>query len=158
MSWLERLMGQGKVVLATGVFDLLHIGHVRFLIESKRRGGPRAKLVVVIARDTTVFKRKGHKPIVPEAERREIIGSLKAVDRAILGHVEFDMLGVLDELKPDIVAVGYDQRDIKLSLEKLVRREKLRVSIIQIPMFGSGATASSSRLKSRIVKAWSLGT
>ena len=51
-----------KVVLASGTFDLLHFGHVRFLEEAKRTGGEGAKLVVVVARDSTVMERKGERP------------------------------------------------------------------------------------------------
>ena len=58
-----------KVVLASGVFDLLHLGHVRFLEEAKRAGGENAKLIVIIARDSTVEKTKGRKPIMSEDQR-----------------------------------------------------------------------------------------
>jgi FAD synthetase len=143
-----------KTVLATGVFDILHLGHIRFLRESRKKGGPGAKLVVVIARDRTVFNRKGRSPIMPESQRREIVASLKYVDKAVLGHAKIDMLGVLREEKPDIVCVGYDQREIKSSLEKLVRKEKLRLRVVQIGRFGLGGLSSSSQLKDRIVKEW----
>jgi FAD synthetase len=143
-----------KTVLATGVFDILHLGHIRFLRESRKKGGPGAKLVVVIARDRTVFNRKGRSPIMPESQRREIVASLKYVDKVVLGHAKLDMLGVLREEKPDIVCVGYDQREIKSSLEKLVRKEKLRLRVVQIGRFGLGGLSSSSQLKDRIVKEW----
>src|SRR6266571_7477395 len=106
-------MALHKTVLATGVFDILHPGHIRFLEESKKQGGPGAQLVVVVARDKTVVKRKGRGPVLPESDRREIVACLKPVNRAVLGHEEVDFLGVLEELKPDIVCVGYDQNDIK---------------------------------------------
>ena len=51
-----------KVVLASGVFDLLHLGHVKFLEEAKKAGGPNSELVVIVARDSTVEKAKGRKP------------------------------------------------------------------------------------------------
>mgnify|MGYP001127593064 CR=1 FL=1 len=57
------------VVLASGVFDLLHIGHVRYLEEAKKSGGENAKLVVIVATDDTVKKRKGKKPVLPEEQR-----------------------------------------------------------------------------------------
>ena len=149
-------MTRRKKVLATGVFDILHHGHLRFLQESKKSGGPRARLVVVIARDKTVFNRKGHKPIMPERQRREIVAALKPVYRAILGHPNLDMLGVLEEVKPDVVCVGYDQQEIKASLNKLVRKEKLRLRVVQIPKFGQGPISSSSQLKARIAREWTL--
>jgi FAD synthetase len=145
-------MTSRKTVLATGVFDILHLGHIRFLRESRKKGGPGAKLVVVIARDETVLNRKGRPPIMPEGQRRQMVASLKYVDKAVLGHAKLDMLGVLREEKPDIVSVGYDQREIKASLEKLIRKEKLPLRVVQIGRFGQGTFSSSSQLKDRIVK------
>jgi FAD synthetase len=65
-----------KVVLASGVFDLLHLGHVTFLEQAKQAGGKHAKLVVIIARDHTVEKTKGRKPVMPENQRRALVESL----------------------------------------------------------------------------------
>jgi len=140
-------------VLATGVFDLLHIGHLRFLEESKKTGGPHSKLVVVVARDKTVRRRKGKGPIVPEDQRRELVAALRVVDRAILGREEIDLLGILKEVKPDIVCVGYDQDAIRAAVTRLVRKEELPVRVVRIRRFGPIGFNSSSKLKSRIAKA-----
>ena len=147
-------MTNGKVVLATGVFDLLHSGHVRFLQASKRRGGPGAKLIVVVARDRTVLSRKGRMPILPEDQRRELVGSLRVVDKAILGHTHLDLLGVLREVRPDIISVGYDQKQIKASVEKLLREQGLSVRIVQIPKFGPSGLNSSTGIKQRVARRW----
>jgi len=140
-------------VLATGVFDLLHLGHLRFLEESKKKGGPGSKLVVVIARDKTVFRRKGKGPVVPEDQRRELVAALRVVDQAVLGREEIDLLGILKEVKPDIVCVGYDQDAIRVAVTGLVRREELPVRVVRIRRFGPLGFNSSSKLKSRIAKA-----
>ena len=140
-------------MLATGVFDLLHIGHLRFLEESKKTGGPHSKLVVVVARDKTVRRRKGKGPIVPEDQRRELVAALRVVDQAILGREEIDLLGILKEVKPDIVCVGYDQDAIRVAVTGLVRREELPVRVVRIRRFGPLGFNSSSKLKSRIAKA-----
>jgi FAD synthetase len=142
-------------VLATGVFDLLHLGHLRFLEESKKKGGPGSKLVVVIARDKTVFRRKGKGPVVPEDQRRELVAALRVVDRAILGREEIDLLGILKEVKPDIVCVGYDQDEIRAAVARLVMRERLPVRVVRIGRFGPVGFNSSSKLKSRVAKAFS---
>jgi FAD synthetase len=142
----------GKIVLATGVFDLLHSGHVRFLQASKRRGGPGAKLIVVVARDKTVLNRKGRMPILPEDQRRELVGSLRVVDKAILGHTRLDLLGVLREVRPDIISVGYDQKQIKASVEKLLREQGLPVRVVQIPKFGPNGLNSSTGIKQRVAR------
>jgi FAD synthetase len=141
-----------KVVLATGVFDLLHLGHVRFLEESKKRGGPGARLVVVVASDKTVLRRKGRKPILPEDQRRELVASLRAVDRAILGNENLDMLGTLKQVKPDMICVGYDQREIKKSAKSILKRERLEIPVVQIPKFGPDGLNSSSKVKNRIAE------
>jgi FAD synthetase len=145
-----------KTVLATGVFDLLHLGHLRFLEESKKKGGPGSKLVVVVARDKTVLRRKGRGPVVPEDQRRELVSALRVVDRAILGREEIDLLGILKEIKPDIVCVGHDQNEIRVAVTRLVRREGLPVRVVRIRRFGPVGYNSSSKLKNRIVKALSV--
>ncbi len=147
-------MSRGKIVLATGAFDLLHLGHVRFLEASKRKGGLGAKLVVVVARDKTVLNRKGIMPILPEDQRRELVGSLRAVDKAILGHTHLDLLGILMEVRPDIISVGYDQKQIKASVSRLLKKERLSIRLVQIPKFGADGLNSSTGIKQRVAKRW----
>ncbi len=94
-----------KVVLASGVFDLLHLGHVRFLEEAKKAGGPNAKLIVIIAKDSTAEKTKGKKPIMNENERCSLVQSLKVVDTAVLGYEGLEIGEVIGKIKPDIIAL-----------------------------------------------------
>lgn len=91
-------------VMASGVFDLLHIGHLHYLQEARDMGD---ELVVVVATDETVRQRK-HSPIMPEDMRQELVAALKPVDRAVVGH-RGDQLRIVEELHPDIIALGYDQ-------------------------------------------------
>lgn len=147
-------LAHGKTVLATGVFDLLHIGHVKFLQESKKRGGPGARLVVVVASDRTVFRRKRQRPILPEQQRRDLVAALRFVDRAMLGSENLDMIGVLKRVKPDTIAVGYDQQEIKRSLNRVLKKEGLKIRVVQIPRFGPSTLNSSSKLKNRVAKSW----
>ena len=146
------VLPSGKIVLATGVFDLLHLGHLRFLEESKRKGGPRSKLVVVVARDKTVFRRKGRGPIIPEDQRRELVAALRVVDRAIMGREEIDLLGILKEVRPDIVSVGYDQDEIRAAVARLIRKQGLPIKVVRIRRFGPIGFNSSSKLKNRVAK------
>jgi len=150
------VLPSGKTVLATGVFDLLHIGHLRFLEESKRKGGPRSRLVVVVARDKTVLRRKGRGPVVPEDQRRELVAALRVVDRAILGREEIDLLGILREVKPDIVCVGYDQDEISAAVTRVIRKEGLPIRVVRIRRFGPIGFDSSTKLKNRVAKALSV--
>jgi FAD synthetase len=147
-------LAERKTVLATGVFDILHPGHLRFLEESKRRGGPGARLVVVIARDDTVLRRKGRKPILSENERLEMVSAFRVVDSAVLGHKHLDLIGILREIQPSIVSVGYDQNDIKSSVKKLIEQEKLGIRVVQIRKFSPSALNSSTKLKNRIARSW----
>ena len=143
--------GEKRVVLAAGTFDLLHYGHVYHLAEAKKAGGENAKLVVVVARDSTVEKRKGIKPIVPEEQRRAVVEALKVVNQAVLGSEEMDMPSVIESIRPDIVAVGYDRRDIEDDLRRLVAEKGLRIQIVRIGRFG-GKDLSTSRIKRRILE------
>ncbi len=143
-------------MLATGVFDLLHLGHLRFLEESKGKGGPRSRLVVIVAADKTVFRRKGRDPVIPGGQRRELVAALRVVDRAILGKEEIDLLADLKEVKPDIVCVGYDQDEIKAAVTRLIRKQGLPIRVIRIRRFGPIGFNSSSKLKNRVAKALSV--
>ncbi len=91
-------------VMATGVFDLLHPGHLYFLEEAKRLGD---ELVVVVARDATA-KRLKHEPYVPEHLRLQMVQALKPVDRALLGSPT-DIYQTVVDVRPDIIVLGYDQ-------------------------------------------------
>jgi rfaE bifunctional protein nucleotidyltransferase chain/domain len=94
-----------RIVLANGNFDLLHVGHVRYLKAAKELGG---KLVVAINSDASVRSLKGDgRPVVPEAERAEIIAALACVDAAVI-FPELDVRSLIREIKPDIQAKGTD--------------------------------------------------
>lgn len=139
-------------VLAAGVFDLLHYGHIRYLEEAKKTGGSNARLVVIVARDETVRRLKGSDPIIPEDQRRAVIEALKVVDEALLGFEDLDLDRVLQQIKPDIVVVGHDQEAIKAQVEKINKARELDIKIVQISQFGEDDLNSSSKIKSRIVE------
>lgn len=91
-------------VMASGVFDIIHTGHIHYLEQAKSMGD---ELVVVVACDNTVRKRK-HEPVTPENMRVRIIGALKPVDRAVLGK-DGNIFDTVREIEPDIIVLGYDQ-------------------------------------------------
>jgi FAD synthetase len=140
-----------KTVLASGVFDLLHLGHVRFLEEAKKAGGKNAKLIVIIARDSTVEKMKGRKPIMSEDQRCALVESLKVVDEAVLGYEGLDIGEVIEKIKPDIIALGYDQPEMEREVRTFVDTHKLPVEIVRIGKFGENALDSSSKIKQKII-------
>jgi FAD synthetase len=139
-------------VLTSGVFDLLHYGHIRLLEEAKKLGGPKAKLVVIIARDETVMRLKGRKPVLPEDQRRALVEALKVVDEALLGYQSLEMEMVIEKVKPDIIAVGYDQDDILNMAQKVVSEKGLDLKVVKIGRFGPPALNSSSKIKRKIVE------
>jgi FAD synthetase len=139
-------------VLAAGVFDLLHYGHIRYLEEAKKTGGPDTRLVVIVARDETVRRQKGTDPIIPEDQRRAVIEALRVVDEALLGFEDLDLDRVLQQVKPDIVVVGHDQEAIKNQVEKINKAREMQIKIVQISQFGEDDLNSSSKIKSRIVE------
>ncbi|MGB9713856.1 MAG: adenylyltransferase/cytidyltransferase family protein [Candidatus Bathyarchaeales archaeon] len=141
-----------KIVLASGVFDLLHLGHVRFLEEAKKAGGKDAELIVIVARDSTVERRKGKKPIMPENQRRALVESLKVVDEAILGYEGFDIGGVIEKIKPDVIAVGYDQDGMEKTVKKYLGEHGLKIKVIKIGKFSEDELDSSSKIKQKIIE------
>ena len=140
------------IVLASGTFDLLHFGHVKYLEEAKKAGGENAKLIVIVARDKTVEKRKGTKPIMPENQRRALVESLEVVDEAILGYENFDIEMVIEKIKPNIIAVGHDQSGIEKAVKNHVNEKGLDVQIVRIGRFGKTELNSSSKILRKIVE------
>lgn len=102
----EKLRKDGKtIVLANGCFDIIHVGHIRYLKEAKSYGDV---LIVAINSDSSVKKLKGpNRPIMPDEERAEIVASLYFVDYVfIFDDTRVDK--ILLELKPDFQAKGQD--------------------------------------------------
>ena len=143
-----------KVVLASGTFDLLHFGHVKFLEEAKKAGGKNAELIVIVARDSTVEKRKGKKPVMPEDQRRSLVESLKVVDEAILGFEDFSIDNVIEKIRPDVIAVGHDQDGIEREVRKAIAEKKYNIQIAKIGRFGKKKLNSSSKIMRKIVESF----
>jgi len=117
--------------MATGVFDLLHPGHIYFLGEAKRLGD---ELVVVVARDSTARKFK-HEPITSEDQRVQLVAALKPVDRAILGHEGGSIYDILEEIRPDVVALGFDQIHNEDHIVEEARKRGLQTKVVRLPKF-----------------------
>ena len=132
-----------KKVIAFGSFDVLHKGHEHYLKEAKSYG---TYLLVVVARDKNIIKFKGKKPKYDENYRLKQVKNLDFVDKAILGD-EDDILRVIEEQRPDIICLGYDQKTTdELSLKKTLERINLRADIIRAKPFEEHVY-KSSRLK-----------
>lgn len=133
-------------VLATGTFDILHPGHVYFLTQAKALGD---ELFVIVARDSNVTHKP--KPIIPEEQRLEMVNALGAVDKAILGS-EKDMFEPLKEIRPDIIALGYDQRFDAEILEKELIKRGLPAKVMRIPLSKECPLCSTGTIIKEVLK------
>jgi rfaE bifunctional protein nucleotidyltransferase chain/domain len=119
--------GGDKIILANGGFDLLHVGHVRYLQAAKKLGG---KLVVAINSDESVRSLKGTgRPLMPADERAEIVAALADVDAVVI-FSELDVRGIIRDLHPDIHAKGTDYTPESVPEADLVRAHGGRVEIV----------------------------
>ncbi|MCL4343663.1 MAG: FAD synthase [Nitrososphaerota archaeon] len=117
-----------RVVLAGGVFDIIHPGHIYFLRKAKELGDV---LVVVVARDVNVIKFKGTRPMNDENLRRELVGAIKYVDAAILGD-ENDLMKTVQLVRPDIIALGYDQAHSESEFSEKSKKLGINLKVVRI--------------------------
>lgn len=136
--------------MATGTFDLIHPGHGLFLEEAKKLGGKNARLVVVLARDSTVRSKK-RIPIINEKQRLEMIKFLKPVDEAVLGS-ETDMFEVVEKIKPDIIAIGPDQKFDLDDLRKDLKNRGFHCQVKRIAKYHESNLDSSCKIIKKIKK------
>ena len=118
---------KARKVLVGGVFSILHPGHMLFL-ESARKLG--SSLVVVIAHDRTVQRRKGKPPFTAK-DRARMVASLKLVDRVRIGD-PYDMMKAVREEKPGIIALGYDQGIDERKLRQELESMGLKTKVVRI--------------------------
>ena len=152
MAIRESVRQKRPIVLAAGVFDLLHLGHVRFLEEAKKAGGENAELIVIVARDRTVEKRKGERPVMSGNQRRALVEALEIVDEAILGFEEFDIVRVIEKIKPDVIALGHDQKSIEKMVRSVISSKGLMIKVVKIGKFSEDELNSSTEIKRKIIE------
>jgi len=117
-----------KTVLAGGVFDIIHPGHIHTLNAAKALGDV---LVVAIATDKTALKMKKRQPLHNQELRRELVSCLSMVDKAIVGH-EDDIFETVRAIKPDIIVLGYDQIHQEQFISDGCKRINLDVEIVRL--------------------------
>lgn len=132
-----------SITLANGAFDLLHVGHVRYLRAAKQLGG---RLIVGVNSDASVRSLKGEgRPLVPEDERAEILAALTDVDAVVI-FFELDVRALIREIHPDVHAKGTDY-----TAESVPERDEVlacggRVEIVGDPKDHSSTETIRSRL------------
>jgi rfaE bifunctional protein nucleotidyltransferase chain/domain len=132
-----------RVTLANGCFDLLHVGHVRYLRAAKELGG---RLVVAINSDDSVRSLKGEgRPLMPAAERAEILAALADVDAVVI-FPEHDVRALIHEIHPDIQAKGTDYTADSVPEADTVREYGGRVAIVGDPKDHSASEIIRTRL------------
>ncbi|MEO2241466.1 MAG: adenylyltransferase/cytidyltransferase family protein [Euryarchaeota archaeon] len=155
MAKRDTPSSSGRRVLAGGVFDLLHPGHVAFLEEAKRLAGEDGELIVVVARDETVrrFKRT---PIVPEEQRVRMVEALKPVDRAVLGHPS-DFSVTLERVRPDVVVLGPDQEIGEEDVRRWAERAGVECEVVRIRRYEECPLDSTVKIVRRVIELWRRG-
>lgn len=117
-----------KKVMCAGTFDVIHPGHLYYLSEAKKYGD---KLIVVVARDQTSEAFKGRQPVHGEKARLEAVRMLKIVDEAMLGN-KGDIFNVIEDIKPDVICLGYDQKIQKEQLEEELKKRNIKADVVRI--------------------------
>ena len=117
-----------KKVMAFGSFDTLHKGHEAYLKEAKSYGD---YLIVIVARNENIARFKCRKPKHDESYRLNQVKKLDFVDEAVLGHKD-DILKVLEEYKPDVICLGYDQKTMnEENLRQELEKRNLKAEIVR---------------------------
>lgn len=117
-----------KKVLVFGTFDGLHPGHINFFEQAKKLGD---YLVVVVGRDVTVNKIKGRFPKRSELLRLKAVQQCQLVNEAMLGNIG-DPYEIIKKIKPDIIALGYDQNSFSAGLPEYIKKEDLKIEIVRL--------------------------
>ncbi|MBS3748081.1 MAG: FAD synthase [Candidatus Thermoplasmatota archaeon] len=137
-------------VMATGTFDILHMGHIYFLKEAKKLGD---KIIVVVACDKTVRRLK-HEPVTSEDMRLNLIKELRVVDDAVIGN-EDDMFEVVEQIKPDVIALGYDQIHNEKSLQEKLNKRHINANIVRLPKYDKTSDLNGTRrIIAKIIEAY----
>ena len=140
MKTLEEIQNSSsKIVLAGGVFDIIHPGHINTLNAAKKLGDV---LVVVVATNKTAIKMKKREPLHSAQLRQELVSSLTMVDLCIIGDNE-DIFKTVELVKPQIIALGYDQTHQKKFITEGCKKINLDVTVARL---GSPRPETSSSI------------
>jgi FAD synthetase len=133
-----------RVVFIGGGFEVIHIGHLHTIARAKELGDA---LIVSVARDSTIRKRKKREPVTDERDRVRLLSALRQVDAAILG-VEGDIYDTLQKVSPDVVALGYDQYHLEDDIRAEAAKRGMKVRVVRLDSPYPGV--KTSRLLSEV--------
>lgn len=122
-----------KTVLTCGTFDILHPGHIHMFQKAREYGD---RLVVCVARDVNAHKIKGAEPFYNEETRKMMLENLTLVDEVHLGGIE-DPYEIISTIKPDVIALGYDQKIFVDNLVQKITNLGLEIQIVRLAPFNS---------------------
>jgi FAD synthetase len=140
-----------KRVLVAGKFDILHLGHLAYLEQARELAGIDGELIVIIALDKTIEKERGAPPVFPQEQRRRLVEALGIVDKAVIGLDTEDHAEIVIKIRPDIVALGYDQYTNVEMLEKRIDEEGLKTKIVRLEKREADGLCSSTMIRKRII-------
>jgi len=142
-AWRVR---RDTIVLANGCFDLIHVGHIRYLRAAKELGD---RLVVAVNSDESVRALKGEgRPLMPAEERAEILAALLCVDAVVI-FPEPDVTSLVREIRPDVHAKGTDYTEDTVPERRVVKECGGRVAIVGDPKHHSATEIIRARLEQR---------
>ncbi len=135
-----------KTVLLFGTFDVLHVGHLHVFKQARKLGD---RVVVIVGRDVNVKKIKGVLPLNSEKERMELLQHIDLIDEVLLG-AKTDMYAWIKKIKPEVIALGYDQQVFTEKLQDKLTEFKLKTKIVRLKPFQI-KDKKSSKLKAKLL-------
>lgn len=134
-------------VMASGVFDIIHLGHIHYLNESKKLGD---YLVVVVANDK-VAERNGKKLVFSQETRAKLVSYMKPVDEAIVGR-DWDFYNTVEMLKPQIITLGFDQKFNEKEIEEKSRERGIELKVVRCTPLISDEPFASRKIREKIIE------
>lgn len=116
-------------VLLFGTFDELHLGHESLLEQARELGD---ELIAAVSRDETVMKLKDRKPKLDEQTRLKLLKDHGLISEAILCDADIGSFQVIEQVKPDVIALGYDQNALEISLKNWLDQNNSKIKIVKL--------------------------
>ena len=136
-----------KIVMAFGSFDIIHPGHLVYLKKARSMGD---RLIVVVARDSSIEMIKGRKPFFDQKTRLKMVGALRYVDKAVLGKkiADYkDRYSIILDYRPDVIVFGYDQKVNPKDVRKWTHSKSLKIRLVRAKEALDRSIYRSSRLR-----------